>query len=353
MLTAAFGEKLKSIYARWAAYIDAAARFLAALFFFFSVYRATGFWGMITPPVLIVAAVITACAGTVTVCVTGCALIIAEAFFLSPFAGAFAACELLLLYILFLRLVPEDLAAFLLMAPAFSVGAPAVVPTVCGLRRGCASAFAAASGTAVYYLLKAFDQAVPEIQEAGKNDYAAVLRALSEHALGQEAFAACLITAAAVCGVYILRRCRFRYSFEIAAAAGGAIWFLLFAAAGRMFGVAFDLPRTAVGGAVSSVAGLLIQLLFLRIDYSRTRSLRFEDDDYYYYVKAVPKMTAFSGNLPQAEFPVFDEINEEGGKGGLGSGGNAEGAGTGHTPVHPEINQAELEKRLEDSLRNL
>ena len=32
-----------------------------------------------------------------------------------------------------------------------------------------------------------------------------------------------------------------------------------------------------------------MQFLFFNLDYSRTERLQFEDDEYYYYVKAVPK----------------------------------------------------------------
>ena len=33
----------------------------------------------------------------------------------------------------------------------------------------------------------------------------------------------------------------------------------------------------------------MIQFLFMDLDYDRTERVQFEDDDYYYYVKAVPK----------------------------------------------------------------
>ncbi len=38
------------------------------------------------------------------------------------------------------------------------------------------------------------------------------------------------------------------------------------------------------------IAGIYIFFVFA-VDYSRTEYVQFEDDDYYYYVKAVPKLT--------------------------------------------------------------
>ena len=36
-------------------------------------------------------------------------------------------------------------------------------------------------------------------------------------------------------------------------------------------------------------AGVVIQFIFMNLDYARTENVQFEDDEYYYYVKAVPK----------------------------------------------------------------
>ena len=38
------------------------------------------------------------------------------------------------------------------------------------------------------------------------------------------------------------------------------------------------------------MTGLVLELLFFSVDYSRTENIQFEDDEYYYYVKAVPKV---------------------------------------------------------------
>ena len=46
-----------------------------------------------------------------------------------------------------------------------------------------------------------------------------------------------------------------------------------------------------VGSVISVVIAMIIQFLFFNLDYSRTERLQFEDDDYYYYVKAVPKIS--------------------------------------------------------------
>ena len=44
-----------------------------------------------------------------------------------------------------------------------------------------------------------------------------------------------------------------------------------------------------VGNIISLLIAFILQFLFMNLDYARTERVQFEDDDYYYYVKAVPK----------------------------------------------------------------
>ena len=44
------------------------------------------------------------------------------------------------------------------------------------------------------------------------------------------------------------------------------------------------------GSAISVAVSLILEFLFYNLDYSRIERVQFEDDEYYYFVKAVPKM---------------------------------------------------------------
>lgn len=45
-----------------------------------------------------------------------------------------------------------------------------------------------------------------------------------------------------------------------------------------------------IGTAVSIVICLILEFFFYNLDYSRIERVQFEDDEYYYFVKAVPKV---------------------------------------------------------------
>ena len=46
-----------------------------------------------------------------------------------------------------------------------------------------------------------------------------------------------------------------------------------------------------IGALLAVVFGKIIEFFRFCVDYSRTEKVQFEDDEYYYYVKAVPKMS--------------------------------------------------------------
>ena len=58
-----------------------------------------------------------------------------------------------------------------------------------------------------------------------------------------------------------------------------------------LFDVSPKILAVLVGNLVSAGLALLLQLAVFSLDYSRTEYVQFEDDEYYYYVKAVPKIT--------------------------------------------------------------
>ena len=80
------------------------------------------------------------------------------------------------------------------------------------------------------------------------------------------------------------------HAFLIAAGAGVMAGFFI-GLAGRLF---LDRRSGIVPLFISSLivvaAGLVAALFFRDLDYSRTEKVRFEDDEYYYYVTAVPKI---------------------------------------------------------------
>src|SRR5699024_9501928 len=72
--------------------------------------------------------------------------------------------------------------------------------------------------------------------------------------------------------------------------ATGAIAYIVIMILGSMFlEVHINIARVIVGTVGAVLIGLVIEFFVLGIDYSRSETTQFEDDEYVYYVKAVPK----------------------------------------------------------------
>lgn len=51
-----------------------------------------------------------------------------------------------------------------------------------------------------------------------------------------------------------------------------------------------DIPVLIISNIITLAVGIVFVFLFKEYDYSRIERTRFEDDDYYYYVTAIPKI---------------------------------------------------------------
>ena len=107
----------------------------------------------------------------------------------------------------------------------------------------------------------------------------------------KEMLVACLTAVICICVVYAIRRMAMDYAWTIAAAAGALINVIVYVAGAISLNLDISYGSLIIGNVIAVGVGLVLQFFFFSVDYSRTESLQFEDDEYYYYVKAVPKMS--------------------------------------------------------------
>ncbi len=87
----------------------------------------------------------------------------------------------------------------------------------------------------------------------------------------------------------LLRTRSFDYAWRIAVIVGGVSYILVILAGDFCFDVTVSMIPMIISTAVSVLIGFVLEFFVFGGDYSRTERLEYEDDEYYYYVKAVPK----------------------------------------------------------------
>jgi hypothetical protein len=89
--------------------------------------------------------------------------------------------------------------------------------------------------------------------------------------------------------VYALRTRSFDHSWKAATAAGVVWLFAGFHLGSAFFGWEGPIENLAANLIMATLVGVFLEFLFFRVDYSKTEYLQFSDNEYYYYVKAIPK----------------------------------------------------------------
>lgn len=198
----------------------------------------------------------------------------------------------LLLYLLFLRFTAKEALVVVLTPVLCMLKLPYVMPVAMGLIGTPASCVSVGCGVVVYYLLQTVITNAPTINSMGAEEATAKLRLLIDGMLGNKAM---LVTIAAfaitVIVVYLIRRMSVDHSWTIAMVAGVMIEVMILLVGDLMYDTNLSIVSALLGAVVTLIACKIIEFFRFCLDYSRTGKVQFEDDEYYYYVKAVPKMT--------------------------------------------------------------
>ena len=193
-------------------------------------------------------------------------LVLAHLYTLSLETMIVAAVIFLLMFLLYFRFSPKDTGIILLLPLAFTCRIEYTVPIIAGLLFTPGSAVGVAFGVIITRYLTYVEQ----------NKAMWIMAA---------AFAAAVIV------VYFIRRLETAHSWTIAIIVGTVIELFVLLFGDMQYDTNIDLTKVFMGVFLSILVELLVEFFCFMVDYTRIESVQFEDDDYYYYVKAVPKVT--------------------------------------------------------------
>lgn len=198
----------------------------------------------------------------------------------------------LLMFLVYLRFSPKDTLVVLLTPICFLLRIPYVIPLVMGLVGTPVSAVSIACGAVVYYMLHFVTQNVSSILAMVDEEMTVKFKYVVDGVLNNREM---IITIAAfavtVILVYLIRRLSIDYAWTIAMAAGVVVNIMVLLVGDLMFDTNVALLEVILGNILSLFVAAVLQFFVFNVDYSRTEKVQFEDDEYYYYVKAVPKIS--------------------------------------------------------------
>ena len=286
-------ERIKLIYSKYEAFIVPVFKFLLAFITFSTLNSRMGYMTRIDDMRIMLIAALTCSFLPVGLMVLMAAVFsLMHMYALSMEVALVGLCMYLIMYLLFFRFSPKDSLVVVLTPLLFSMKIPYVVPIAVGLLCGPASIVSVGCGIAVFYLLRMVIDSAPNIRTMEESEILEKVRFMVEGILGNKAMlvmiAAFVVT---VLVVYLIRRMSVDYSWTIAMVTGAMINVVLLLIGDLMYDVNLSMGSVLLGSLLALVVAKVIEFFRFCVDYSRTEKVQFEDDKYYYYVKAVPKMT--------------------------------------------------------------
>ena len=283
-------EKMKDFYAKYDIYVLPLFKFALALLMIGNLNQLLGYLTVLDNLfVITVLALLCAILPINGMAAVGVLLIILHCFGAGIAVGGFALILYLLMLLLYFRFVPGDGLVLVLAPLAFYFRIPAVVPLALGLLRGPLSAVSCVFSVISWY----FVRLVPKLVESrgfSSLSQSDVLQELSSGLLENPE----LLTAIIACGATVLVAAAIRklcatYAWEIAVVVGSLTYLLLTFLGGIFTGAEVEAAILLVGTAGAAVISLILEFFLYSVDYAGSQYLQFEDDQYYYYVKAIPK----------------------------------------------------------------
>jgi len=286
-------EKIKSIYGKYDIYLKPLFKFIVALCVFLIINGNIGYMERINSlPVTLVISLLGSILPVNVMVFLAAMVILLHLYALALEVAAVALVLFLLTGLLYFRFAPKD-GIYTLLTPVclhFNLGP--VMPMAVGLMGKAYSVISIICGTIVWFFLDGVKQngsawSVSSEDAAITSKFTAALNLL----MGNKEMYLTVVTFLLVTViVMVIRNLSIDYAWTAAIIVGALSNFIVLFAGYVLLGISGRLAGLVAGSLLSLVVAFLLEFFFFHLDYSRTERVQFEDDEYYYYVKAVPKM---------------------------------------------------------------
>lgn len=198
----------------------------------------------------------------------------------------------LVMFLLYFRFSPKDALVVILTPMCFALKIPYVMPLAMGLLGTPASAVSVGCGVVVSFLIGHVTDNATAIMSMDSDDMATRFRFIIDSFLdNKEMLFTIAAFAVTITVVYLIRRMSVDYAWTIAIIAGALTDVVLLLVGGLMFDTNVSFGGIIIGTIIAVLIAKVVEFFSFNLDYSRTEKVQFEDDEYYYYVKAIPKFT--------------------------------------------------------------
>lgn len=285
-------EKMYGIYVGFDKYIKYIVRFVLALLVFWSINRCFPYCDKLTGTlVTILLAVVGACLPDSLFVLMAVVLLVVQIYYLSPILAAVVLIGSVFLYVMFLHYSPKIIAFAAVLPIAIWLKIPALLAILVGLFFSPMGILTIGGGTFGYYMLWAVKQCEDSVPKNLSSDVIVFLQQYVDMIMKNQNMYVMVISLCIVSLLtYFIRIRKMAFSFEISIVLAAVAHLILLLVGNLWFNSDFSVAWAIGGNVISGIVAYLIHFFHMALDYSSVEEVQFEDEDYYYYVRAVPKL---------------------------------------------------------------
>lgn len=289
-------EIIRAFYGRYTLYFEYALKGITAFIMYVFINSQLDFYkGLSNPFIMIILGVFSAILPWKFTSLAAIALVLIQLNAISLWYSLLAGGLLLLMFLVYFHISLERGIFLVLMPLAFFLKIPYVVPVLVGLLSNPADAFAIAFGVVFYNLIIFSKGNLLPLSAGADKELSKVVDGLSE--AGRYIFknplllTYILVFSAVVVIVYIIKRLSIKHSWLFAIGAGNLGMVVAILLADYKLDLGISILELILGVVCSIVINIIVMFFTFNVDYAATEHLQFEDEEYVYYVKAVPKIS--------------------------------------------------------------
>lgn len=285
-------EKIKKVFNRYNTYIVPAVRFVIALASMVLMDIYIGYMPILKNPlVALVISVVCAFLPMGFMVVVLSLVMVAHLYAISLEFSLIALCVVLLMYLLYFRFAPKYGYLIILTVIMCALKLPYVITVAVGLVAGLAAIIPVSFGVIIFYIIQTASSYEAAISRTANADSMEQISYIVETFVSNRAWIVTVVAfVATIIVVYCIKRLTIDNAWSYAIIAGTAVQFIIFIAGIIALQAKINIVLMVVGTILGVVVAYVCQVVFFSLDYKRTEYVQYEDDEYYYYVKAVPKI---------------------------------------------------------------
>ena len=283
-------ERIYRFVGHYEIYVMSGIRFLIAFTAFKMINTYMSYMSVIEDlPVALVLALLCSFLPSGMMVFFGALLLLAQFYALSVELFGITAVVFLLLFCLYIRFSSRK-GLYIVLTPLLgAAGIPYVMPVAAGLLGQVYSVVAVICGEVVYFLIRDVRENAALFTAEDASTESILTQAATQIFLNKEMYLYLSAFAAAAIAVYCVRRMKADHSRTIALVFGIVIQMGVICGGEIYLGNTGNIARVIIGCLISLAVCFAVDFMSLSLDYKRVENVQFEDDEYYYYVKAVPK----------------------------------------------------------------